>query len=568
MRLGGRERTSTQPLQVRPKPTAFRLGKARFIAVFVIGVFATAPLFAQSPPSPAARMIRPAIAAPFGGASVQAARPSWESLKVSSNAAGSSVGDAPSLGEGPSFTRPSSPPPAVKRRSAPSSGLPLPKSSESVSGGENREELPLGESEPETAADAGPGSRSAAYPDPRSVGQAVAAQGATFAGALPKPARGAGGDAAFSDAFETAPAASAARSVFAGSSDGFSGALSGGDDAGWDGEGGIGGGLLERVASGRRYFDAGEGRTWGREAPGRFLSEEASWLEEEEDSADEKAKSTFTTARNPYVQPLSGVTVLEEGVWPNFPVGQGLLRWTDPNLRFWVPQRFDLGGNRTGGTKNSWTVQVKPVWSSDGPLMKHSSQISGRLTEVNGVRSANEWIFTSTTDRRIEGTPWLVFGKILEEFDQMEKISLRSTITAGMGYRIQGDMLNRYVIFRLGPTINYERYYGPFREVWTPEILTEIEMKYVYQRMTLEHKTSFFPSLTQNEYRMVNDSGLLLPLDSKSVWSIRTGFLQNYNDRVAAGLRPWSYEASLTVVFQRTPVVAGSSGTAAWSTFR
>lgn len=530
-------------------------------------LFAPAPLAAQSPPASAARMIRPAIAPPSGGASVQAARPSWESLKAASTVAGGPSGASPSVGEGPSFTPPPSTSPGVKRRPAPSSGLPLLNSGESTAGGGEREELPPGETQPAAAEDETPGSRSTAYPDPRSVGQAVAAQGATFAGALPKAARGAGGDAAFSDAFQTAPAASAARSVFAGGADGFSGAFSGGSDSAWDGEG-IGGGLLDRVASDRRYFDSGEGRTWGREAPGRFLSEEASWLEEEEDAAEEKAKSTFTTARNPYVQPLSGTTVLEEGVWPNFPVGQGLLRWTDPNLHFWVPQRFDLGGNRTGGTKNSWTVQVKPVWSSDGPLMKHSSQISGRLTEVNSVRSANEWIFTSTTDRRIEGTPWLVFGKVLEEFDQMEKISLRSTVTAGMGYRIQGDMLNRYVIFRLGPTINYERYYGPLREVWTPEILTEIEMKYVYQRMTLEHKTSFFPSLTESEYRLVNDSGLLLPLDSRSVWSIRTGFLQNYNDRVAAGVRPWSYEASLTVVFQRTPVVAGSSGSAAWSTFR
>lgn len=228
-------------------------------------------------------------------------------------------------------------------------------------------------------------------------------------------------------------------------------------------------------------------------------------------------------------------------------------------FRFTAPQRFEVGGNMTSGTRNGWTTLTKSIWSEDNKWIKSRSEISGRMVTVEEERSSNEWIALTTTDVKSQTSPWLLFSKMSAEYDEIEQLSLRSTLSGGIGYRI-GKLgeANRFIIVRVGPTATYERYFRPRREEWTPQMLAEIEAKHAFERLTLEHRSSVYPSFDGEEgIRLQNESGLLIPLDDKRFWSCRFGYRHTYNDNHNADVQPNDFELSFTVVFQKPTAPAG-----------
>jgi putative salt-induced outer membrane protein YdiY len=131
-------------------------------------------------------------------------------------------------------------------------------------------------------------------------------------------------------------------------------------------------------------------------------------------------------------------------------------------------------------------------------------------------------------------------------------LDYRGTFSAGVGYRIIQDDKHRLVL-RGGPGFTEEIYHSPILMRATPDMFGEVEMNWpVLRRMQFEQKTTFSPSV-QNfaMLRMINQTGLLLPLDERKRWNLRIGFRYEFNGRPNVNRLPSDYTTQFNIVYAR-----------------
>lgn len=250
--------------------------------------------------------------------------------------------------------------------------------------------------------------------------------------------------------------------------------------------------------------------------------------------------------------PVATGVEIQDQLWPIPPLDW--TTWRDPQfwIDYWTPQRFEMGGNFQEGRRQAWNLNTRFQWNHNSERLKHEFDLRGRFAQQEVRRSANEWIFRGNWDYKSTRTPWLVFQQASVEYDELERLSVRATTSGGAGYRFFDESPKRYLVVRFGPTITYENYYAPDRVEWKPEFLAETQAKYVIWRMTLEHKSSVFPSFDEGEgVRIQNDSGLLIPLDRDNSWSTKLGFTHNYNGTPNRSIVRNDYTASFSLVYKR-----------------
>lgn len=243
---------------------------------------------------------------------------------------------------------------------------------------------------------------------------------------------------------------------------------------------------------------------------------------------------------------------IQDQLWPIPPLDW--TTWRDPEMwvDYWTPEQFEMGGNLHEGRRHSWNLNTRLRWNHNNKRLKHQFELRGRYAQQETRRSANEWIFRGNWDYKSTRTPWLVFQKASVEYDELERLSTRLTTSGGAGYRFFDDSPQRYLVVRFGPTITYENYFRPDRVEWKPEFLAEGEAKFTIWRVTLEHKSSIFPSFEEGEaLRIQNDSGLLIPLDNDKSWSTKLGFTHNYNGQPNRSVLRNDYTASFSLVYKR-----------------
>lgn len=220
-------------------------------------------------------------------------------------------------------------------------------------------------------------------------------------------------------------------------------------------------------------------------------------------------------------------------------------------FEYFTPDRFEAGGTMTSAQRDSWTLITKGRWIQELPWMSRTFEISGKYARQDEDTSANEWIFTSNYDIKHQKSPWVVFNKFLIEYDELERLNMRVSDSIGLGYR-WFDEDWRKLITRMGPTVTYEDHYRPDSQEWEPELLCEVEGHLQFERMTFEHTSSAYPNVSDfSDFRLVNDTGLLLPLDAERAWSAKLGFKHTYLGQAAPEVTRNQYTASFSIVYKR-----------------
>ncbi len=227
--------------------------------------------------------------------------------------------------------------------------------------------------------------------------------------------------------------------------------------------------------------------------------------------------------------------------------------WVSPPLiRFITPARLELGGTLKGGTARSWTGIFKSRWLQDEKWIYSRADFSVRYTSVDSTRSENEQIATELLDLRSQSSPWVIFSKSYAEHDEVEKLAFRGTFAMGPGYRWLDRKDFAVLVTRVGPAATYENFYDPKRSELKPEMVAEVEMKFVFGRATYEQLLTTYSNLQDmDRFRSSAITDLLIPLDAARHWNWKTGFRHTYNGQPNAGVNHNEFEGTFSLVYIR-----------------
>jgi hypothetical protein len=108
---------------------------------------------------------------------------------------------------------------------------------------------------------------------------------------------------------------------------------------------------------------------------------------------------------------------------------------------------------------------------------------------------------------------------------------------------------------RLGPSLTLEVYNGPGDDRLTEEVSAEIEIDWpLFERTRLESQTTMRPSVTSLDvFRFRTDTALMIPLDDEARWSLKLGYLLDYNSSLSLvdGRQPMDLTTNVSIVYMR-----------------
>jgi putative salt-induced outer membrane protein YdiY len=134
----------------------------------------------------------------------------------------------------------------------------------------------------------------------------------------------------------------------------------------------------------------------------------------------------------------------------------------------------------------------------------------------------------------------------------LQNLDYRGTFSFGPGYRFFNDDRRRFVV-RAGPGVTTELFHKPFEHRTTPDLFGEIEIRWpLTERLKWEQKSSVFPSVSNLEIaRAQSQTSLFYALDEKERWSLRFGFVFQFNGEPPKGRETSDYTTNISVVYQR-----------------
>ncbi|MEM1063574.1 MAG: DUF481 domain-containing protein, partial [Planctomycetota bacterium] len=232
---------------------------------------------------------------------------------------------------------------------------------------------------------------------------------------------------------------------------------------------------------------------------------------------------------------------------------------------------LSLDPDEVFGEINEWTrrVEIGGSWvrgnnqifrfTSGGLLERRSGRYAvaaewgGRFARNQGEVDENRWWLNTNLDND-RGGDWLLFWTARHEYDEFRDLHYRGTFATGAGYRVIDDEEHR-LILRLGPGAVVESFEQPRGTDVTGNLLAEVDLRWpVWQRTIVEHRTTGNRAFdAAGDVRLINSSGLVVPLDEDGRWSFRLGLRHEYESRPNAGRANNDVTTSIRLVYTRKP---------------
>ncbi len=275
-------------------------------------------------------------------------------------------------------------------------------------------------------------------------------------------------------------------------------------------------------------------------------------------SEEELLPAATTEAEAPATIPKTPETVVAEQPerWlPVRTVTDGLVNWyeeLESNAITWT-RRIQFGGTFVEGNSKTNLVDVITELERNTPQLTRQIDAGGQWAK-NGVKqTANRWFLNTNFDRPIAAeSQWVTFVTSKNEYNELQHLDYRGTVSAGVGYRFFFEPKRR-LIARLGPAYTIEFFNNPVDRRDNPDLFGEIEYRWpIFPRTSLEQKMRVQPSLLNSELiRVFSTTGLLMDLDERERWKLRLGFQYNYNSQPNVGRLPSDYITTLSLIYLR-----------------
>jgi putative salt-induced outer membrane protein YdiY len=221
------------------------------------------------------------------------------------------------------------------------------------------------------------------------------------------------------------------------------------------------------------------------------------------------------------------------------------------SLQDWT-SRLSLGGRSLVGNSKQNFVDFAADFEKKEERRATQINLQGQFGESNEVIVANRWFANSTTDF-YHGTHWMTFVKLMDQYDQLQNLDYRGTFSGGAGYRFFYEE-HRRLMLRVGPGVTTEFYHSPSRNVTTPDLFGEVELRLPvgWERLKWEQKTTVFPSLSALEVaRAQSQTAFLYAFDEKERWSLKVGFQYQYISTPNVGRLPNDFTTNVSLVYLR-----------------
>jgi|GEM_PF-2360288 hypothetical protein len=183
----------------------------------------------------------------------------------------------------------------------------------------------------------------------------------------------------------------------------------------------------------------------------------------------------------------------------------------------------------------------------------HRIDWGGRFGQVNGLRNTNRWFLESTIDRS-QPAGWLYYINSKHEYNEFQGIDYRGSGSVGVGYKFV-DEKDRHLLMRLGPGLTLEVYSDSGGHGMTEDFSAEFEIDWpLFERTRLESKTTIRPSIIALDvFRFRTNTSVLVPLDDEARWSLKLGYLLDYNSTLesANNRLPMDLTTSVSIVYMR-----------------
>lgn len=229
--------------------------------------------------------------------------------------------------------------------------------------------------------------------------------------------------------------------------------------------------------------------------------------------------------------------------------------WTGDALeafQYWS-RRLQVGGQFLDGNTQSDLLDVITELERGTPTQMRQVDLGGQWARNQNRQTANRWFVNSNFDWPIyEESQWITFITSKNEYNALQNLDYRGTVSGGSGYRFYFEPTKR-LIARFGPAFTVEVFHDPVQQRHTPDLFGEIELRWpLRERLQFEERFRVQPSLLDFELvRIFSTTGLLWDLDENNCWKLRLGLQYNYNSQPNEGRVPSDYISTLSLVYLR-----------------
>lgn len=218
-----------------------------------------------------------------------------------------------------------------------------------------------------------------------------------------------------------------------------------------------------------------------------------------------------------------------------------------------LTRRIQIGGQLLEGNARTSLLDVITEFERGTPTHVRQVDVGGQWARNNHRQTANRWFINSNFDWPVsEDSPWIIFVTSKNEYNAMQNLDYRGTISSGGGYRFYFEAKKR-LIARFGPAFTVEVFHDPVQDRLTPDLFGELEIRWPLRpRMQFEERFRIQPSLLDFELvRIFSTTGLIWDLDEKDRWKLRLGLQYNYNSQPNEGRVPSDYISTLSLMYLR-----------------
>ncbi|QDU81438.1 hypothetical protein Pla110_31790 [Polystyrenella longa] len=220
-------------------------------------------------------------------------------------------------------------------------------------------------------------------------------------------------------------------------------------------------------------------------------------------------------------------------------------RFSRQQMKAWT-KRFEIGARFLDGNSEEKTINSEARFENRYSDYTTRIDMGAKWGRARDVQISNQLFANANMDFGEVGS-WIFFVTNQNQYDELQDLDYRGTLSAGVGYRFLDDEERRFIT-RLGPGVTAEEYSTPGNDRVTADIFAEAELQWpLFDRTHFESKSTIRPSIEDYEvFRFTNDMAVLVQLDEQSSWQFKLGVKQEYNSAPAALKK----KSDFTTVFQ------------------